>query len=83
MINSRGERMTKALERTEERQQIPSTIRLEKPEDTDTVTTNHCMRSVEFSHVTLEDPMATGVGLLLKLILLIITIELNLILTSY
>ena len=63
MINSRGERMTKALERTEETQQTPSTIRLEKPEGTDTVTTNHHMRLVEFLHVALEDPLAMGVSL--------------------
>ena len=70
--------MTKALEGTEASQQTPSTIRSEKSEGTDTVYTNSHMRLVEFSHVALEDPLTTGVGLWLKLILLIITIELNL-----
>ena len=77
MTNSRGERMTKALERTEASQQTPSTIRSEKPEGADKVYTNSHMRLVEFSHVALEDPLATEIGLWLKLILLIITIELN------
>ena len=63
MINSRGERRTKALERTEDIQQTPSKIRSEKPESTDTVTTNHHMRLVEFSNVSLKDSLATGVGL--------------------
>ena len=76
MINSRGEWLTKTLEGTETLQQTPNTIRSEKPEGTDTVYTNSHMRLVEFFHVALEDPMATGVGLWLKLILLIITIEL-------
>ena len=76
MINSRGERRTNALEGTEVSQQTPSNIRSEKPEGTDTVTTNHYMRLVEFSHVALEDPLATGVGLWLKLILFIITFDL-------
>ena len=77
MTNSRGVRMTKALERTEERQQTPSTIKSEKPEGTDTVYTNSHMRLVEFSHVALEDSLATGVDLWLLLIPLIIKIELN------
>ena len=77
MINSRGERRTKALEGTDAFQQTLSTIRSEKPEGTDIVTTNHHMRLVEFLHVALEDPLATGIGLWLKLILIIITIELN------
>ena len=76
MINSRGERRTKALEGTEALQQTPSTIRSEKPEGTDIVYTNSHMRLVEFSHVALEDPLATGVGLWLKLILFIITFDL-------
>ena len=75
MINSRGERRTKALE-DRGMQQTPSNIRSEKPEGTDTVYTNSHMRSVEFSHVALEDPLATGVGLWLKLILFIITFDL-------
>ena len=53
MINSRGERMTKALEGTKELQQTPSTIKPEKPEETDLVDTNSHMQSVEFSHVIL------------------------------
>ena len=52
--------MTKALEGTEASQQTPSTIRLEKPEGTDTVYTNSHMCSVEFSHVALEDPWLRG-----------------------
>ena len=63
MINSRRERMTKALERTKEITTDSEHIRLEKPEGTDTVTTNHHMRLVKFSHVALEDPLATKVGL--------------------
>ena len=58
MTNSRGELMTKALERTEASQQTPSTIRSEKPEGTETVDTNSHMRSVEFSYVALGDPLA-------------------------
>ena len=71
MINSRGERRTKALERTEEYPTDSEQHQAEKPEGTDTVTTNHYMRLVEFSHVALEDPLATGVGLWIKLILFI------------
>ena len=63
MINSRGEHMTKALERTEEFSTDSEHLRSEKPEGTDKVTTNHHMRLVEFSHVALEDPLATEVGL--------------------
>ena len=48
MINSRGERRTKALERTEEHPTDSEQHQAEKPEDTDTVTTNHHMRLVEF-----------------------------------
>ena len=76
MINSRGERRTKALEGTEAVQQTPSTIRSEKPEGTDIVYTNFHMCLMEFSHVALEDLLATGVGLWLKLILFIITFDL-------
>ena len=76
MMNSRGERRTKALERTEVSQQTPSNSRQEKPEGTDTVYTDFHMRLVEFSHVALKDPLATRVGLWLKLILFIITFDL-------
>ena len=76
MINSRGERMTKALERTDEITTDSEQIRSEKPERTDTIYTNFHMCLVEFSHVALEDPLATGVGLWLKLILFIITFDL-------
>ena len=71
MINSRGERRTKALERTEEHPTDSEQHQAEKPEGTDTVTTNPHTRLVEFSHVALEDPLATGVGLWIKLILFI------------
>ena len=71
MINSRGERRTKALEGTEDYPTDSEQHQAEKPEGTDTVTTNHHMRLVEFSHVALEDPLATGVGLWIKLILFI------------
>ena len=71
MINSRGERRTKALEGTEEYPTDSEQYQAEKPEGTDTVTTNSHMRLVEFSHVALEDPLATGVGLWIKLILFI------------
>ena len=70
IINSRGERRTEAF------QQTPSIIMTEKPEGTDTVYTNSHMRLVEFSHVALENPLTTGVGLWLKLILFIITFDL-------
>ena len=76
MINSRGERRTKALEGTEDFQQTPSNIRRRNQRVQTTVTTNPHMRSVEFSHVALGDPLATGVGLWLKLIPFIITFDL-------
>ena len=62
MINSRGERRTKALEGTEDFQQTPSNIRRRNQRVQTTVTTNPHMRSVEFSHVALEDPLATGLA---------------------
>ena len=71
MINSRGERRTKALEGTEDLPTDSEQYQAEKPEGTDTVTTNHYMRLVEFSHVALGDPLAMGVGLWIKLILFI------------
>ena len=62
MINSRGERRTEALEGTEDHPTDSEQHQAEKPEGTDTVTTNHHMRLVEFSHVALEDPLATGLA---------------------
>ena len=50
--------------------------RLDKPEGTDTVDTNSHMRSVEFSHVALENPLAKGIGQWLKLIPFITTFDL-------
>ena len=76
MINSRGERMTKALEGTEVSQQTPSNIRRRNQRVQTTVTTNHHMRLVEFSHVALEDPWLRGWPLI-NLILFIITFDLN------
>ena len=76
MINSRGERRTKALEGTEDFQQTPSKIRRRNQRVQTTVTTNPHMRSVEFSHVALGEPLATGVGLWIKLIPFIITFDL-------
>ena len=67
MINSRGNR---GIPTDSEQHQG------EKPEGTDTVTTNHHMRLMEFSHVALEDPMTTGVGFWLKLIFFIIAFDL-------
>ena len=60
MINSRGERRTKALERTEEYPTDSEQHQAEKPEGTDTVTIKHHMRLVEFSHVALGDPWLRG-----------------------
>ena len=83
MINSRGERRTKALERIEDLKQTPRKIRSEKLEGTDAVDTNFHMRLVEISHVAMEDPLVTGVALWLKLILFIITFDLILIITKW
>ena len=76
MINSRGERKTKALEGTEDFQQTPSNIRRRNQRVQTAVTTNPHMRSVEFSHVALGDPLATEVGLWIKLIPFIIIFDL-------
>ena len=62
MINSRGERRTKALEGTEDIQQTPSNIRRRNQRVQTTVTTNPHMRSVEFSHVALGDPWLRGLA---------------------
>ena len=62
MINSRGERRTKALEGTEDFQQTPSNIRRRNQRVQTVVTTNSHMRSVEFSHVALGDPWLRGLA---------------------
>ena len=69
MINSRGERMTKALEGTEEATDSKHN-QAGEPERTDTVTTNSHMRLVEFSY------FGYGGLLLINLILFITTFDL-------
>ena len=61
MINSRGERRTKALEGTEDIQQTPSNIRRRNQREQTTVNTNSHMRSVEFSHVALGDQLKSSI----------------------
>ena len=76
MINSRGERRTKALEGTEDLPTDSEQHQAEKPEGTDC---SHHQSSHAFSGIFTcgsGGPLATGVGLWLKLIPFIITFDL-------
>ena len=76
MINSRGERRTKVLERTEEFPTDSEQHQAEKPEGTDY---SHHQLLHAFSGIFAcgsGGPLAAGVGLWIKLILFIITFDL-------